>query len=225
MRSYTSISVDGICGREYICLTGYRSSFKGDGSTKEARQRTYGDLRKFILKRDRYAGGANGAEHEWKDGVLSSPVLQPTSHVAFDLSILQAMFQGVGRPADFKKVLRAVDVYLTPIMMKKSRPAHCLVALSDASHRDAVADAILNHSSTIGLRILPFEKVVLPRSEQIVATSLGDVRVKQVTQPDGRTRWKTEHDDVVQRAQEQGMDYQTAKARIDFEVAAAFNTQ
>jgi uncharacterized protein (TIGR00299 family) protein len=114
----------------------------------------------------------------------------------------------------------AVDVYLTPIVMKKSRPAHCLTALSDAEHKDAVADAILNESSTIGLRIIPFEKIVLPRIEQTVATALGDVRVKQVTQPDGRTRWKTEHDDVLRLAAERGMDYQSAKASIDFEVAS-----
>jgi len=114
----------------------------------------------------------------------------------------------------------AVDVYLTPIVMKKSRAAHCLVALTGAQHKDAVAAAMLNESSTIGLRIIPFEKVVLPRSERTLATSLGSVRIKQVTQPDGRTRWKTEHDDVVRLAADAGVDYQTAKARIDFEVAS-----
>ncbi len=128
-------------------------------------------------------------------------------------------------PEAFQPVMQAlfaagaVDVYLTPIVMKKSRPAHCLVALCDAQHKQAVADAILNESSTIGLRILPFEKIVLPRTTLTITTNLGEVRVKQVTQPDGRTRWKTEHDDVVRLAQQNTLDYQTAKARIDYEVA------
>ncbi len=129
-------------------------------------------------------------------------------------------------PEAFQPVMQAlfdtgaVDVYLTPIVMKKSRAAHCLTALTDAANKDAVAAAMLNESSTIGLRILPFEKIVLPRTEQIISTSLGEVRVKQVTQPDGRTRWKTEHDDVLQLAAAAGVDYLTAKNRIDFEVAS-----
>ena len=118
----------------------------------------------------------------------------------------------------------AVDVYLSPIFMKKNRPAHCLVALCDAAHKDQVADEILNRSTTIGLRVLPFEKRVLEREELTVTTSLGDIRVKRVTQPDGRQRWKSEHADVVTRAISANIDYQAAKVAIDFEIQSKLNT-
>ena len=67
--------------------------------------------------------------------------------------------------------------------------------------------------------MLPFAKRVLPREELTVTTSLGDVRVKRVTQPDGNTRWKTEHDDIQRLAAEHDIDYQRAKSSIDADVA------
>jgi uncharacterized protein (TIGR00299 family) protein len=117
----------------------------------------------------------------------------------------------------------AVDVYLTPIIMKKSRPAHVLTALCEAENVDSVSDAILNQSTTIGLRVIPFEKHVLPRELVSVETRYGPVNVKKVTQPDGRTRWKSEHDDVLRIAREQSTDYQTVKAALDFDIRAALD--
>ncbi len=115
----------------------------------------------------------------------------------------------------------AVDVYLQPIVMKKGRPAHCVVALADADHRDAVADTLFNQSSTIGLRVIPFEKRMLPRARETVETSLGSVTVKKVTQPDGRERWKVEHDDIVRAAAAADTDYGSARRTVEAEVRAA----
>lgn len=112
----------------------------------------------------------------------------------------------------------AVDVYLTPIVMKKGRAAHTLTALAAEADKDNVANTLLNQSSSIGLRIVPFEKRVLPREELEVDTSMGRVRVKRVTQPNGRTRWKSEHEDIAAIAQQANLSYQEAKAHIDHEI-------
>jgi pyridinium-3,5-bisthiocarboxylic acid mononucleotide nickel chelatase len=112
----------------------------------------------------------------------------------------------------------ASDVYHTPIIMKKSRSATCLTVLADAVHRDALADLILNESTTIGLRILSFSKRILPREQLTIGTSLGPVRVKQVIQPDGRQRHKIEHEDVIRLSTESGIDYRTLRVRLDREV-------
>jgi len=113
----------------------------------------------------------------------------------------------------------AVDVYLLPIIMKKSRPAHCLVALSDREHKDQVIDEILNRSTTIGLRVLEFDKRILPREQLTMSTSLGEVKVKRVTQPNGQLRWKSEHEDILRLAEQAGLDYRSAKTQIDYEIA------
>ena len=112
----------------------------------------------------------------------------------------------------------ASDVYYTPIVMKKSRSATYLTVLADAAHRDAVADMILNESTTIGLRVLSFSKRILPRKQLTIGTSFGPVQVKQVTQPDGRLRHKIEHEDVIRLSTESGVDYRTLRARLDREV-------
>ena len=115
--------------------------------------------------------------------------------------------------------LGADDVYFTPIIMKKSRPGTCLAILCGTEHQEALVAAVLNRSTTIGLRVLPFVKHALPRETQTVATSFGPVRIKVVTQPDGQLRWKSEYDDVRRIAEAGGVDYLSTKAQIDREIA------
>ncbi|MCR9277724.1 MAG: nickel pincer cofactor biosynthesis protein LarC [Pseudomonadaceae bacterium] len=117
----------------------------------------------------------------------------------------------------------ADDVYFSPIIMKKSRPATCISVLCDAAHRDALADTILNESSTIGLRYKAFEKRVLERETRKIPTALGEVAIKIVTQPNGQRRWKMEHDDIVALAGESGLDYATARRRADRDIADYLN--
>lgn len=113
----------------------------------------------------------------------------------------------------------ADDVYFSPIIMKKSRPATCVNILCDAAHRDVLADTLLNESSTIGLRYKSLQKRVLDRELRQIATSIGDVTVKIVTQPDGRHRWKAEHDDILRIAADAGLDYASARRRADQDIA------
>ena len=112
----------------------------------------------------------------------------------------------------------AKDVFLTPIMMKKSRPATKLSLLVDEAHLDAVLAELFAGSTTIGVRTRQVTKRMLPREERTVTTSLGDVRVKIVTLPGGSRRWKPEHDDIAAIAERQGADYLTTKAALTREV-------
>jgi pyridinium-3,5-bisthiocarboxylic acid mononucleotide nickel chelatase len=72
----------------------------------------------------------------------------------------------------------AGDAWLTPILMKKGRPAHTLSALTSIETVDAVRTAMFRESSTIGLRITPVTKSALDR-EWLTVDVLGEeVRVK-----------------------------------------------
>ena len=113
----------------------------------------------------------------------------------------------------------AADVYLTSIVMKKSRSAQCLCVLCESDKAEALSDLILNQSTTIGLRQLPFSKRVLPRHMRSIETQFGAVRVKEVTQPNGRLRWKLEHQDVLDiAARRTDSDYQELRKIINKEV-------
>ena len=72
----------------------------------------------------------------------------------------------------------ALDVWWTPITMKKGRPALMLSALATSETRHAVAAAILRETTTIGVRYAALERTVLARSQHDVVTPYGSIAVK-----------------------------------------------
>ena len=52
----------------------------------------------------------------------------------------------------------ALDVYITPIIMKKSRPAHCLSVLLETKDLAFIEDMIFTHTTTFGLRYTEFKR-------------------------------------------------------------------
>jgi hypothetical protein len=80
--------------------------------------------------------------------------------------------------ADAMVAAGAIDVWWTPISMKKQRPALMLSALVALAQRDAVIAAIVRETSTIGVRYAPRQRTVLARGSVSVATPYGDIAIK-----------------------------------------------
>ena len=72
----------------------------------------------------------------------------------------------------------ALDVWWTPITMKKGRPALTLSALAEPAAKDAVIAAILRETTTIGVRYAQLQRTVLARKTVEVATRFGPIPVK-----------------------------------------------
>jgi uncharacterized protein (TIGR00299 family) protein len=72
----------------------------------------------------------------------------------------------------------AVDVAVLPATMKKGRPGHLVSAVVPREKREAVVEALLEESTTLGVRFHAVERSVLDRSFVEVATPYGAVRVK-----------------------------------------------
>ena len=72
----------------------------------------------------------------------------------------------------------ALDVFLTPIIMKKSRPAVKLTALVDSAYLQEVCACILAETTTMGLRIYEADRRKLSREMVEVDTEYGKVSVK-----------------------------------------------
>lgn len=89
----------------------------------------------------------------------------------------------------------ASDAWLVPIIMKKSRPAIQLNVLCAPEKVQKMKHIIFTHSTTIGLREYSVKKSMLTRTEKIVATKFGDVRVKQSVFEGKVVRSKPEFDD------------------------------
>jgi uncharacterized protein (TIGR00299 family) protein len=95
----------------------------------------------------------------------------------------------------------ARDAWLTPIQMKKGRPALTLSALAAPADERAVARTMLAETTTIGVRVRTERRYVLPRALGLVDTPYGPVRVKR-TELGDRTRVQPEYDDLVRIARE-----------------------
>ncbi len=72
----------------------------------------------------------------------------------------------------------ALDVTLTPIYMKKNRPATMLSVITTPDLTDPLAAVLFAETSTLGLRIHQAERRVLARQIAEVETSFGKVRIK-----------------------------------------------
>jgi uncharacterized protein (TIGR00299 family) protein len=72
----------------------------------------------------------------------------------------------------------ALDVMLTPVVMKKGRPGTLLTVLCIPSESRALEHFILSETSTLGIRIRQDRRMCLDRSHATVSTQYGDIRVK-----------------------------------------------
>ena len=98
----------------------------------------------------------------------------------------------------------ALDVWTTPAQMKKGRPGFVLSALARPDDEPAVARAILEETSALGLRVSWLRRYELEREERVVEVAGGSVRVK-LGWFDGRVvNVAPEHDDCAALARKTG---------------------
>ena len=100
----------------------------------------------------------------------------------------------------------AADAWLTPILMKKGRPAHTLSVLCRPVDRRRMCDLVLSATSTFGVREHPVSRLALQRDWRSVTVHGHPVRVKVSLTADGTVRHATpEFEDAAAVAREIGL--------------------
>jgi uncharacterized protein (TIGR00299 family) protein len=118
----------------------------------------------------------------------------------------------------------ALDATLTPVIMKKGRPATMVTVIADPSKTQAIVDCIFSETSSIGLRIARERRVKLERRIETVHTQYGDIRVKVISDGSGNTTAAyPEYEDVRAAAQRHGISIDGAYRLIVGTIEAAFN--
>ncbi len=92
--------------------------------------------------------------------------------------------------------LNALDVFYTPIYMKKNRPAIKLSVLVDDKDKDIISETILKETTTFGLRIYPVDRKVLKREIKTESTDYGDIRFKYGYLNDELIKKSPEYEDL-----------------------------
>jgi hypothetical protein len=96
----------------------------------------------------------------------------------------------------------ALDVYLTPIYMKKNRPATLLGVIARRQDETTLAELILRETTTLGLRVQPIHRYEAQRDFRLVHTPFGDLHVKQKIINGQVIQSMPEYDDCVRLANE-----------------------
>jgi len=103
----------------------------------------------------------------------------------------------------------ALDVYTTPVQMKKNRPGTLLTVLCKPGDTQKLMDLIFAETTTIGARTYNAQRRVLPRKSITVMTTYGEVRMK-VASVNGNIRQATpEYEDCRKLAVEKNVPLQT----------------
>lgn len=96
----------------------------------------------------------------------------------------------------------ALDVTLTPIQMKKNRPAVQIWLLCRPEQASSLESILFTETSTLGVRRNVVERHALARSFTTIETPYGPVRIKLAYLPGGRVRPAPEYEDCKRLAQE-----------------------
>jgi uncharacterized protein (TIGR00299 family) protein len=151
--------------------------------------------------------------------LIVGEVAAPAAEGADDVVVLEANIDDM-LPQHYELALErlfaagALDVWMTPIVMKKGRPAITLSALAAAADEDAVANAFLTETTTIGVRVRTERRHVLPRTGASIETPYGPVRVKRAG-TNGRSRTRAEYDDLLRIARERNLPLPEVARTVD----------
>ena len=106
----------------------------------------------------------------------------------------------------------ALDVFYTPIQMKKNRPGTLLTIVADPGDRERLTTIVFRESTTIGVRYREMQREVLDREIIPVHTALGQVRFKIARRDGHLLNASPEFDDCVRIARERDVPLKDVQA-------------
>ena len=160
------------------------------------------------MRVDRVAYGAGEQDFAGKPNVLRLIIGEPTALYDEDASVIIETNIDDMNPQLYDYLVEKImsqgaqDAYLTPIIMKKGRPAILVSVLTDKSKLDAVLDTIFRETTSIGVRIQEVGRKKLDREIKEVETPYGRIRMKISRRGDEILTATPEYDDCRRIAEE-----------------------
>ncbi len=121
--------------------------------------------------------------------------------------------EDIGFAYDILFANHALDVYVTPVHMKKNRPGYVFTCMCRISDKDKMIELMFKHLTTLGIRESTCIRHALDRHVEEIDTSLGKVRVKKSTGYQ-TTREKLEYEDLAKIAKEKNMSIEEVRKII-----------
>jgi uncharacterized protein (TIGR00299 family) protein len=160
-----------------------------------------------LLTPDMIGIGAGGKDPDELSNILRIMVGQEEDGVRQEtVTVIEANIDDMN-PQVYEYVMErlfdagALDVFLTQVIMKKSRPGALLTGLCSAEKKSEIINIILKETTTIGLRHYEAGRVVMKRQLKRIITQYGTIRAK-VSRYGVLVRITPEYEDCKKAAKE-----------------------
>jgi uncharacterized protein (TIGR00299 family) protein len=183
--------------------------------------KAFGPLPAMRLERTAYGAGDRDPKdapnvlrilhgERW-DGITARPA-DESSIVKIECEIDDMNPQLFGPLMDALLAAGALDVFYTPVQMKKTRPGTLVTIIAPPPRRHAVTDVLFTDSTTIGVRYEEMSRTCLDRSIEVVQTPFGTIRFKVAKRDGQELNAAPEFDDCARLAAEYGVSIKTVQA-------------
>lgn len=119
----------------------------------------------------------------------------------------------LGHAAEIIREAGALDVFYTPVYMKKNRPGYMLTVLCRSEDEEHMTGLFFKHTSTWGIRRRDVERSYMDTRIETRDTGFGPVRYK-VGEGYGVTKSKPEYEDLARIAAETDTSIQEIKGQL-----------
>ena len=153
--------------------------------------------------------GLGGGSTDIKDypNILRVFLGESHRHLIDECTVIQTNIDDMN-PQDYELLFEklysngALDVFLTPTIMKRSRPGILLTVLGQAN-TNAIIDTLFAHSTSIGFRVSKTKRIKFHREIKNIETPYGKAGVK-IIEYGGKHKYSLEYRDIMRIAKEQG---------------------
>ena len=169
---------------------------------------SFGELPPLVLEHVGY--GAGSRDLRSRANVLrivlgaSRGSVAPAEVVVLEANLDDLLPELVPDAIDACRAAGALDVWTVPVQMKKGRPGMILTAVARPDAERSVAEALMIHSSTLGVRVTPMRRYELERASREVRVDGHPIRVKVGILRGRVVNTAPEHDDCVEVAARTG---------------------
>lgn len=98
----------------------------------------------------------------------------------------------------------ALDVFFTPLLMKKNRPGTKLTVICRQDRKDVLVEVLLRHTSTFGVRFSYLDRTILDRETVAVDTDFGSIRCKLGRLSGELLKYSPEYEDCKAASEQSG---------------------
>ena len=144
----------------------------------------FGDLPPLNIQKVGYGAGKMDLEIPNLLRVFIGEAIEPAKdYITEQVTVLETNIDDMN-PQFYDHVIEslwqagALDVFLTPVQMKKNRPGVLLSVIAPKERVGKLLDTLFRESTTLGVRISETRRLSLPRSLQPINTKFGQIQVK-----------------------------------------------